>query len=67
MIVAYAKAMAALAQNILMMTRRRFIMRSRSTLSADPADKTYSSQLKGAAILEPIACGSRCIRAWRII
>ena len=35
-------------------TKRRSTMRSRSTPSASPADKTYANQLKGAAILEPI-------------
>ena len=54
-VVAYAKAMGALAQKCPDDDEAQIHYALALNTSADPADKTYSNQLKGAAILEPIA------------
>ena len=54
-IVAYAKAMEALAQRYPKDDEAQIHYALALNTSASPADKTYASQLKGAAILEPIA------------
>jgi hypothetical protein len=54
-VVAYAKAMQALAQKYPDDDEAQIHYALALNTSASPADKTYSSQLKGAAILEPIA------------
>ena len=54
-VVAYAKAMEALAQKYPDDDEAQIHYALALNTSASPADKTYSSQLKGAAILEPIA------------
>jgi tetratricopeptide (TPR) repeat protein len=54
-VVAYAKAMGALAQRYPDDDEAQIHYALSLNTSADPADKTYSNQLKGAAILEPIA------------
>src|SRR5205085_4423928 len=52
---AYAKAMEQLAQRYPDDDEAQIHYALALNTSASPADKTYSSQLKGAAILEPIA------------
>ena len=54
-IVAYAKAMEQLAQRYPKDDEAQIHYALALNTSASPADKTYASQLKGAAILEPIA------------
>jgi tetratricopeptide (TPR) repeat protein len=54
-VVAYAKAMEALAQKYPDDDEAQIHYALSLNTSASPADKTYSNQLKGAAILEPIA------------
>jgi hypothetical protein len=54
-VVAYAKAMEALAQKYPDDDEAQIHYALALNTSASPADKTYSNQLKGAAILEPIA------------
>lgn len=54
-VVTYAKAMAALAQKYPDDDEAQIHYALALNTSASPADKTYSNQLKGAAILEPIA------------
>jgi hypothetical protein len=54
-IVAYAKAMEQLAQRYPNDDEAQIHYALALNTSASPADKTYASQLKGAAILEPIA------------
>ena len=54
-IVAYAKAMEALAQRYPQDDEAQIHYALALNTSASPVDKTYASQLKGAAILEPIA------------
>jgi hypothetical protein len=54
-VVAYAKAMEALAQKYPDDDEAQIHYALALNTSADPADKTYSNQLRGAAILEPIA------------
>src|SRR5207248_1478011 len=54
-VVAYAKAMEALAQKYPDDDEAQIHYALALNTSASPADKTYASQLKGAAILEPIA------------
>ena len=54
-LVAYAKAMEALAQRYPKDDEAQIHYALALNTSASPADKTYASQLKGAAILEPIA------------
>src|SRR5262249_52973727 len=54
-IVAYAKAMEALAQKYPDDDEAQIHYALALNTSASPADKTYSNQLKGAAILEGIA------------
>src|ERR1700761_5300553 len=54
-VVAYAKAMEALAQKYPDDDEAQIHYALALNTSASPADKTYSDQLKGAAILEPIA------------
>jgi tetratricopeptide (TPR) repeat protein len=54
-VVAYAKAMEALAQRYPNDDEAQIHYALALNTSASPADKTYASQLKGAAILEPIA------------
>jgi len=54
-VVAYAKAMEALAQKYPDDDEAQIHYALALNTSADPADKTYANQLKGAAILEPIA------------
>ena len=54
-VVAYAKAMEALAQKYPDDDEAQIHYALALNTSADPADKTYSNQLKGAAILERIA------------
>jgi tetratricopeptide (TPR) repeat protein len=54
-VVAYAKAMEALAQLYPDDDEAQIHYALALNTSASPADKTYASQLKGAAILEPIA------------
>ena len=54
-IVAYAKAMEQLAQRYPDDDEAQIHYALALNTSASPADKTYASQLKGAAILEPIA------------
>src|ERR1700759_4747442 len=54
-VVAYAKAMEALAQKYPDDDEAQIHYALALNASASPADKTYSSQLKGAAILEPIS------------
>jgi tetratricopeptide (TPR) repeat protein len=54
-VVAYAKAMEALAQKYPDDDEAQIHYALALNTSASPADKTYSSQLKGAAILESIA------------
>jgi hypothetical protein len=52
---AYAKAMEQLAQRYPSDDEAQIHYALTLNTSASPADKTYASQLKGAAILEPIA------------
>jgi hypothetical protein len=52
---AYAKAMEQLAQRYPDDDEAQIYYALALNTSASPADKTYASQLKGAAILEPIA------------
>ncbi len=52
---AYAKAMEQLAQRYPKDDEAQIHYALALNTSASPADKTYASQLKGAAILEPIA------------
>jgi tetratricopeptide (TPR) repeat protein len=52
---AYLKAMEALAQRYPDDDETQIAYAIALNVSASPADKTYSQQLKGAAILEPIA------------
>ena len=52
---AYAKAMERLAQRYPNDDEAQILYALALNLSASPADKTYANQLKGAAILEPIA------------
>src|SRR4051812_26076293 len=54
-IVAYAKAMESLAQRYPNDDEVQIHYALALNTSASPADKTYASQLRGAAILEPIA------------
>ena len=54
-LLAYAKAMEALAQRYPGDDEAQIHYALALNTSASPADKTYASQLKGAAILEPIA------------
>ena len=54
-VVAYAKAMDALARKYPDDDEAQIHYALALNTSADPADKTYSNQLKGATILEPIA------------
>ena len=54
-IVAYAKAMEQLAQRYPKDDEAQIHYALSLNTSASPADKTYAQQLKGAAILEPIA------------
>src|SRR5215470_12793005 len=54
-VVAYAKAMEALAQRYKDDDEAQIHYALALNTSASPTDKTYASQLKGAAILEPIA------------
>jgi hypothetical protein len=54
-IVAYSKAMEALAQRYPNDDEAQIHYALSLNTSASPADKTYANQLKGAAILEPIA------------
>jgi hypothetical protein len=54
-IVAYAKAMEQLAQRYPGDDEAQIHYALALNTSASPADKTYASQLKGAAILEPIS------------
>ena len=54
-VVAYAKAMEALAQRYKDDDEAQIHYALALNTSASPADKTYANQLKGAAILEPIA------------
>ena len=54
-IVAYAKAMEQLAQRYPKDDEAQIHYALALNTSASPADKTYANQLKGAAILEPIA------------
>src|ERR1700743_689369 len=54
-VVAYAKAMEAQAQRYPDDDEAQIHYALALNTSASPADKTYSDQLKGAAILEPIA------------
>ena len=54
-LVAYAKAMEALAQRYPDDDEAQIHYALALNTSASPADKTYANQLKGAAILEPIA------------
>ena len=54
-ILAYAKAMEQLAQRYPDDDEAQIHYALALNTSASPADKTYASQLKGAAILEPIA------------
>jgi tetratricopeptide (TPR) repeat protein len=54
-IVAYAKAMESLAQRYPNDDEAQIHYALALNTSASPADKTYASQLRGAAILEPIA------------
>src|SRR6188508_1787335 len=53
-VVAYAKAMEGLAQRYPNDDEAQIHYALALNTSASPADKTYASQLKGAAILEPI-------------
>ena len=52
---AYAKAMEQLAQRYPNDDEAQIYYALALNTSASPADKTYANQLKGAAILEPIA------------
>jgi hypothetical protein len=54
-ILAYAKAMERLAQRYPNDDEAQIHYALALNISASPADKTYANQLKGAAILEPIA------------
>jgi tetratricopeptide (TPR) repeat protein len=54
-IVAYAKAMEQLAQRYPKDDEAQIHYALALNTSASPADKTYTNQLKGAAILEPIS------------
>ena len=54
-LVAYAKAMEGLAQRYPNDDEAQIHYALALNTSASPADTTYASQLKGAAILEPIA------------
>jgi tetratricopeptide (TPR) repeat protein len=54
-VVAYAKAMEQLAQRYPNDDEAQIHYALALNTSASPADKTYANQLKGAAILEPIA------------
>jgi hypothetical protein len=54
-LVAYAKAMEALAQRYPDDDEAQIHYALALNTSASPADKTYANQLEGAAILEPIA------------
>ncbi len=54
-LVAYAKAMEGLAQRYPNDEEAQIHYALALNTSASPADKTYANQLKGAAILEPIA------------
>lgn len=54
-LLAYAKAMEVLAQRYPNDDEAQIHYALALNTSASPADKTYASQLKGAAILEPIA------------
>jgi hypothetical protein len=54
-VVAYAKAMEQLAQRYPKDDEAQIHYALALNTSASPADKTYANQLKGAAILEPIA------------
>ena len=54
-VVAYAKAMEAVAQRYPADDEAQIHYALALNTSASPADKTYANQLKGAAILEPIA------------
>jgi len=54
-VVAYAKAMEGLAQRYPDDDEAQIHYALALNTSASPADKTYANQLKGAAILEPIA------------
>jgi tetratricopeptide (TPR) repeat protein len=54
-VVAYAKAMEALAQRYPNDDEAQIHYAIALNTSASPADKTYANQLKGAGILEPIA------------
>jgi len=54
-VVSYARAMEALAQRYPDDDEAQIHYALALNTSADPADKTYANQLKGAAILEPIA------------
>jgi len=54
-VVAYAKAMEGLAQRYPADDEAQIHYALALNTSASPADKTYANQLKGAAILEPIA------------
>jgi hypothetical protein len=54
-LVAYAKAMEQLAQRYPNDDEAQIHYALALNTSASPADKTYASQLKGAAILEPIS------------
>jgi hypothetical protein len=53
-VVAYAKAMEGLAQRYLKDDEAQIHYALALNTSAAPSDKSYASQLKGAAILEPI-------------
>ena len=67
-LVAYAKAMEALAQRYPDDDEAQIHYALALNTSASPADKTYANQLKGAA--HPGAdrsSASRSIRAWRTI
>lgn len=54
-LLAYAKAMEALAQRYPNDDEAQIHYALALNTSASPADKTYANQLKGAALLEPIA------------
>jgi tetratricopeptide (TPR) repeat protein len=54
-LLAYAKAMEALAQRYPKDDEAQIHYALALNTSASPADKTYANQLKGAALLEPIA------------
>lgn len=54
-VLAYTKAMEALAQRYPNDDEAQIYYALALNISASPADKTYANQLKGAAILEPIS------------